>query len=107
MLIKLCSRNSSRKRVKGIDKLFKTMTQLNQSMLVLTGTMSEDSKGAMKTILLKPWIFASVLKYWNLTLSEMLNRFVHDEKLIAVFTQLSGSSQAISRIRSRRCSSPA
>lgn len=75
---------------KGIDRLFKTMEGINRAMSVLTGALGQNRSQALKTMLLKPWIFWPVLKYWNATLTELMNDFIHDQKLAAVFTQLSG-----------------
>jgi len=75
---------------RGIDRLFKTMAKINKGMNALTGALSEDKAPSLKVVFLKPWTFYPVLKYWNKTLDEMVNDFVKDEKLIAIFTQLSG-----------------
>jgi len=75
---------------KGIDQLFDTMSDINRAMSVLTGALGGNRRQALKTMLLKPWIFWPVLKYWNATLSELVNHCIHDQKLAAVFTQLAG-----------------
>jgi prolycopene isomerase len=75
---------------KGIDKLFKTMSDINRAMSVLTGTLGENKSQSLKTMLLRPWIFRPVVKYWNASLSDLVNGCIHDQKLAAVFTQLSG-----------------
>ena len=75
---------------KGIDGLFKTMAGINRGMEILTSAMDKNNPQSASVIFLKPWLFWPVLKYWNMTLSQMVHHFIHDEKLIAIFTQLSG-----------------
>jgi len=79
---------------KGIDELFENQRTINRAMQALIGLTGEERGKSLSTILFHPWIFWPVIKYWNATLSEMLDDFIHDQKLIAVFTQLSGFAGA-------------
>ncbi|MFO8056558.1 MAG: NAD(P)/FAD-dependent oxidoreductase [bacterium] len=81
----------------GIGELFDTMDKIEETMSSLTGMVGESSlKDRLKSssVLLKPWVYWPVIKYWNQTLSEMLDDFIKDRELIAVFTQLSAYAGA-------------
>jgi len=79
---------------KGIDELFENQRTINRAMQALIGLTGDERGQSLSTILFHPWIFWPIIKYWNATLSDMLDDFIHDPKLIAVFTQLSGFAGA-------------
>ena len=79
---------------KGLDELFETMDSINRAMQALTGLAGGERGHALWVLVSEPWTFWPIIKYWNATLSEMLADYVHDQKLIAVFTQLSGFAGA-------------
>lgn len=78
----------------GIAALFANQRTINRAMQAMIGLAGEERGKSLREILFHPWIFWPVIKYWNATLSEMLDDFIHDPKLIAVFTQLSGFAGA-------------
>ncbi len=78
---------------KGIDGLFKTLNRIDTTMMAMMG-LTEGEFGEALGVMVRPWVYWPVMKYWNATLSEMLDDYVQDEKLIAVFTQLSGYAGA-------------
>lgn len=71
----------------GIDGLFETMGKINQSMLSL---IELADGGSLLKILARPWRFWPVVKYWNKTLAQLVGDYVHDPRLVAVFTELAG-----------------
>lgn len=78
----------------GLDRLFKTMTDIKTAMDILM-PMKQDKKFKNMGVLIKKHkVFRPVRKYWNATLTGMLNEYIHDPKLFAVFTQLSGFAGA-------------
>jgi len=74
----------------GIEGLFKALAGINTAMMNLISLQGPEKGKAIKSIFFKPWIFWPVIKYSQLTLSEMLAEYIQDPKLIALFTQLSG-----------------
>jgi len=74
----------------GIERLFQNMQDIDTAMSALTGLLGGKRGEALKIIFTKPWLFYPVVKYWNKTLSEMLDDFIQDQRLLAVFTTLSG-----------------
>jgi phytoene desaturase len=77
----------------GIDGLFKTLKNINRTMMALMSLADREQEGGL-SLLLKPWVYWPVIKYWNATLSELLDDYIHDQRFIAVFTQLSGYAGA-------------
>jgi prolycopene isomerase len=81
------------REAEGIESLFKTMEKiyygLNSLMALTQGDYGKAIGGLMR-----PWKFWPLVKYWNQTLSEMMDDHVHDQQLIAIFTQLSGYAGA-------------
>lgn len=73
----------------GIDELFCDLELINSSMECLVNLRDKvNIGGTLWRILKKPWMFWPIIKYWNASCSEMLDDYIHDEKLIALFTQL-------------------
>jgi len=79
---------------KGIDELFETMYSINRAMQALISLAGDERSHGLWMLVSKPWTFWPIIKYWNATLSDMLADYIHDQKLIAVFTQLSGFAGA-------------
>jgi prolycopene isomerase len=78
---------------KGIDKLFKTMEKIYNGLHALMALTGGDYGSALAT-LVQPWKYWPLIKYWDNTLSELLDDCVHDQEFIAIFTQLSGYAGA-------------
>ena len=74
----------------GIERLFQNMRSIDTAMGALTNLLGGERAKAVKIIFTKPWVFYPVVKYWNKTLSQMLADFIDDQRLLAVFTALSG-----------------
>ncbi|UCD83743.1 MAG: NAD(P)/FAD-dependent oxidoreductase [Deltaproteobacteria bacterium] len=73
----------------GIDELFGDLELINYSMECLMKLRDkEDVGGTLWKILKKPWMFWPIIKYWNASCSEMMDDYIHDEKLISLFIQL-------------------
>jgi len=74
----------------GIEGLFRNMADIKRAMEVLIGAQQGAKFKNMGIMLTRPWIFHPIRKYWNASLTEMLDDYISDPKLFAVFTQLSG-----------------
>ncbi len=79
----------------GLRKLFDTFGEMNESMECLMNLQNgKDVGSTLWRILKKPWMFWPVYKYWSTSASDMMNDYIHDQKLIAIFTQLACFSGA-------------
>lgn len=74
----------------GIQRLFDTESRMYEAMQGLMYLMS----GEYGKALADPGKYWPLIKYWNSTLAEMLDDFIHDQKLIAIYTQLAGYAGA-------------
>ncbi len=73
----------------GLRKLFDTLGEMNSSMECLMNLQNKKDVGStLWRIAKKPWMFWPVYKYWNTSATEMMNDYIHNQKLIAIFTQL-------------------
>ena len=73
----------------GIDGLIDQLALIYEGMTCLMDLQDKkDVGGTIWRMITKPSMFWPIIKYWDKTCEEMLNDFIHDEKLIALFIQL-------------------
>ncbi|HUT55932.1 MAG TPA: NAD(P)/FAD-dependent oxidoreductase [bacterium] len=73
---------------KGIEKLFRTMDNMGYAIQALIALQSGDQKTAGMTLLKHPLALWPMKKYSKKSLSRMMDNYIHDPKLRAVFTWL-------------------
>ncbi len=73
----------------GIDRLFDEMYAIDRVTPALTRLLAGFDGEALLTVIKNPGAVARFFLYERLTLSRMLARFIHDQKLIAIWTSLS------------------
>jgi len=73
----------------GMGELYATLERINTSMVLLKDLAEgESAGGVLWEFIRQPSLLWPLFKYWNSSASEMLDDFVHDERLIAFITQL-------------------
>jgi prolycopene isomerase len=77
------------KEADGIDRLFAAMGQIDRAFVAGMQYIDGDFWGAVWAGVKHPRALFTMRKYWDATLSEMLDDFISDKLLRAVFTQLS------------------
>ena len=75
---------------KGIAGLFKELERINNGMSSLLDLQGGQWGSAMKILARDPWCNLAIAHYWNKSLSDLLDQYTQDQKLLAVFTQLAG-----------------
>lgn len=72
----------------GLDRLYEDCKKTDEAMKLIMGMA--QGKSALEIalgFLKKPMILAPFVKYGNATVSEMLDDYIHDPELFAIFTQ--------------------
>lgn len=73
----------------GINKLFSTFESIKTTMENLFSLQDGTNiTSSLASLIFKPWNIWPVVKYWDSNCTDMLNEYIKDQKLIAVFTQL-------------------
>jgi len=75
---------------KGIAGFFKDLDQINNGMTSLLDLQGGNYRQAMKILAKDPLCYMAIASYWNKPLSKLMDQHTHDQKLIAVLTQLAG-----------------
>ncbi len=74
----------------GIDRLYKTLDNINRAMQsAMYFAYGQYGKGLLSSVK-QFWVFFTLHKYWDVTLTEILDDHIKDEKVKAVFSQLTG-----------------
>ena len=73
----------------GMAKLYDALEKINTTMVLLKDlTEGQDVGGVLWKFIKQPSVLWPLIKYWNASASEMLDDFIHDQRLIAFITQL-------------------
>ncbi len=72
----------------GIEDLFDMLSGMAHAIRILMSWQEGDILGAAGLVLKKPLFFVPLFKYSDVTVSEMLDDYIHDEKLRSVFEWL-------------------
>lgn len=75
---------------KGIAGLFQDLKRINDGMSSLLGLQSGDFGPSLRILAKDPGCINAIFLFWNQPLSGLVDKHIHDRKLIAVFTQLAG-----------------
>ncbi len=74
----------------GIDKLYKTLDRIDRAMqCAMYFVNGQYGKGLVQSVKQFRGLY-TLYKYWNVTLSALLDEYLTDEKLKTVFSQLTG-----------------
>ncbi|MEW6078238.1 MAG: NAD(P)/FAD-dependent oxidoreductase [Thermodesulfobacteriota bacterium] len=73
----------------GIDRLFETLDRIELTSSAGLQYMKGNTWGAMWEGLKHPRAIRTMRKYWDVTLTQLLDEFISDQRLRSVFTQLS------------------
>jgi all-trans-retinol 13,14-reductase len=79
---------------KGIAGLFRELGRINDGMGAMLALSGGRSGEAMKIMGKDPLAVSTVMAYWSKPLSALQGKFIHDPKLVAVFSQLAGFAGA-------------
>jgi len=74
----------------GIEGLFKDLGSINNGMASLMDLQAGRYSKAIKPLADDPLMYYTVASYWSKPLSGLMDKYIHDPKLIAVFSQLAG-----------------
>ncbi len=73
----------------GINDFFSTFKSINITMENLFSLQDgTEVISSLASLIFNPWNIWPVIKYWDSNCTDMLDEYLKDEKLIAIFTQL-------------------
>jgi len=72
----------------GIDALFREIEVINEVLDAVSGFGSGFNFDDLMTLLSNPGAVFRLISYLNMTVKEMVEQFVHDPRLVGLFTQL-------------------